>query len=136
MDESMLRRQRIDDTSATKLFDVKGNSSIGMLPRAEVVVRQDVMTLTSAKQVNEFAIGAPVRTQPIPTSIMVRGLKEYDARHKDMVRKGLLEKRTDGASQAPKEVVTGGVMPTHVGPASTFASTDASGVQNPTARIV
>lgn len=132
----MLRRQRIDDTGATKLFDIKGNSSIGMLPRAEVVVRQDTMTITSAKQTSDFAIGAPGRTQPIPTSIMVRGLKEYDKRHQDMVKKGTLEARTDGSTQAPKAVVSGGAMATHVGPASSFASSDASGVQNPTARIV
>ena len=129
----MLLRQRMDDPQA-KLFEA---SSIGSLSRGEIVVRQDVMTITSAKQdaAEPFAIGAPVRTAAIPTAVLVRGLERFDERHED-AKKGRVEALSDGASQSPKALVTGGVVAPDRGAPSSFASSDVSAVQNPTARIV
>lgn len=130
----MLLRQRMDNGGGAKLFAI-GESSIGSLPRGDIVVRQDVMTITSAKQAEPFAIGAPVRAASVPTAVLVRGLERFDERNED-AKKGRIEALSDGASQSPKAIVTGGVVAPDRGAPSSFASSDASAVQNPTARIV
>lgn len=72
----------LDHSNAGQLFDSNGPSSLGSLPRAEVVVRRDVYReyFTSPVQQKQFPIGAITRTPPISTETLDRGRVELRRR--------------------------------------------------------
>uniref|UniRef100_A0A6C0IWS5 Uncharacterized protein n=1 Tax=viral metagenome TaxID=1070528 RepID=A0A6C0IWS5_9ZZZZ len=73
------------DTEATEhasLFNPNGPTSLGSLPRAPTVIRQDAYQqyMTSVKQENDFPIGAITRTEDISRAMLDKGAKELKHR--------------------------------------------------------
>jgi hypothetical protein len=64
-----------------KLFDMEGNSSLGSLPRGDIVVRRDFITMTSVDSVNEFRVGAMPRTAEISPQALLTGMARLREQH-------------------------------------------------------
>lgn len=62
-----------------KLFDVNGNSSVGYLPRAELIVKGEFIRGAPATNNGNFPIGAAERTQVFDTKAARTGVSQVDA---------------------------------------------------------
>lgn len=68
-----VKRQKVV-SAPPKLFDVAGNSSLGSLPRGEIVVRKDFIMMTSVDSEKNFLIGARPRTSEISSNALLKGM--------------------------------------------------------------
>jgi hypothetical protein len=146
MDSDMKRQRMLN--APPKLFDPAGNSSLGSLPRGEVHVRRDTITITSTNQANDFKIGSGERTKEIPRSILETGMKKFTERNDPQASRRedvRFDVTARSASLTPNAVAGDGFTPGQVNataepqtrsPAADTAFASGDGLLNPTNRIV
>lgn len=142
------KRQKLQ--VSPKPFMTDGNTSLGSLPRGDVVVRRDTITLTSAVQAKDFKVGAPTRTKQIPRSVLEAGIRRIAAQDNTMLKRQENPAANITARQAsvtPDALSADGVtanavntsgqpIPQTRGPGTENTFTSARGLTNPTNRTI
>ena len=52
----------------------KKNTSLGFLPVVPVVEREEISVVTSVQKKHDFDIGAPPKTKPVDSELLIRGM--------------------------------------------------------------
>ena len=144
-----MKRQRKFNAPAS-LFDPQGHSSLGSLPRGNIAVRRDTITVASVNQANDFKIGAMEDTREIPRSVLETGMRKFAERNATYVNRRQDVRFNISARQAsftPDALQSDGLTPNIVnatgqpipqtrGPAADSAFVSGQGLMNPTNRVV
>lgn len=137
-----VKRQAFDNSG--RLFDKNGPTSLGSLPRGEIVPRLDSLMITATQQASSFSIGANTRTNPIPDAILIRGAEEIRKRNNAGIKEAIRDNR-DGVSFMEKVKVSSLQGEANQGAGANSAMSNSApmfngflnqGLDNPTKRVI